>query len=229
MSRNNGAIRMFDGTLFNPTKCAPSDISIINIAHGLANEGRFSGQCSEFYSVAQHSVLVSYNCYTVHALKGLLHDAPEGLGLRDIATPLKHRWWMFPYRWQENKLLGKVLKRFELEGGLTDDVHAADKLMYHVERYRLWGDTNHEGGAISSPSVCGPKGLWLGGWGDVAAMEIWSPARAEHEFLVRFAELTAHHWTPVGDAKLADKKWHIQRPRRVVEVEWPVIDCGVKL
>ena len=41
--------------------CAPaaSDFTINDIAHGLANICRYSGQCSRIYSVAEHSILVS--------------------------------------------------------------------------------------------------------------------------------------------------------------------------
>lgn len=81
--------RMFD--LANPS---PSMVCIEDIAHGLANESRFGGHTREFYSVAQHSVLV---CRLVLerapdqpdlAAAALIHDAPEAYA-KDLPSPLK--------------------------------------------------------------------------------------------------------------------------------------------
>jgi 5'-deoxynucleotidase YfbR-like HD superfamily hydrolase len=69
--------------------CAPasSDFTIDDIAHGLANICRYSGQCSSFYSVAEHSILVSETAKGFE-FEALLHDAAEAF-LGDITRPLK--------------------------------------------------------------------------------------------------------------------------------------------
>ncbi len=60
--------------LFDPS---PSTIRIEDISTGLSNCCRFVGQLASFYSVAQHSVVVSRIVHPRLALHGLLHDASE--------------------------------------------------------------------------------------------------------------------------------------------------------
>jgi hypothetical protein len=64
------------------------DICIEDIAWGLANECRFGGHVSRFYSVAQHSCYVSDYLPQGKKLAGLLHDSPEAY-LKDLPRPLK--------------------------------------------------------------------------------------------------------------------------------------------
>lgn len=61
-----------------------------DIAHALGNLCRYTGHCSTFYSVAQHSVRVAdrFNGSKRLALAGLLHDAHEGF-TGDMSLPLK--------------------------------------------------------------------------------------------------------------------------------------------
>ena len=66
----------------------PEDIYIEDIAHGLSMICRFCGQTRKFYSVSQHSILVSKELQPQYQLGGLLHDASESY-IGDIITPVK--------------------------------------------------------------------------------------------------------------------------------------------
>lgn len=63
-------------------------VDIEDIAQGLSMTARFRGQTREFYSVAQHSVMVARALPPVLGLAGLLHDAGEAY-LFDCARPIK--------------------------------------------------------------------------------------------------------------------------------------------
>lgn len=81
------------GQKFFPFDPKPNTIDLTDIALGLVNKARFSGQTREFYSVAAHSVRVadvvkSWTVRPVVVLAALLHDAHEAY-LADIPTPLK--------------------------------------------------------------------------------------------------------------------------------------------
>lgn len=81
-------ITLHSGASFDLLDPWNSDFSLEDIAHGLAHVCRYAGQCSGFYSVAEHSLLV---CDTVpeFQLEALMHDAAEAF-LGDVTRPLKH-------------------------------------------------------------------------------------------------------------------------------------------
>lgn len=85
-----GWIQTFTGRAFWPLRPRAEDVRIEDIAHALAMKCRFGGMTRQFYSVAQHSVLVSRIVPPADALWGLLHDAAEAY-LPDVCRPIKDR------------------------------------------------------------------------------------------------------------------------------------------
>lgn len=81
-------VSTFSGNRFYPLEPRIDHVDIEDIAHGLAYQCRFNGQTQEFYSVAQHSLLVCSLVPTDLRLAALLHDAAEAY-LGDMVKPLK--------------------------------------------------------------------------------------------------------------------------------------------
>lgn len=125
-------IQTNSGKRFNPTEPVPDAIIIQDIAHSLSMQCRFSGHVNRFYSVAQHSVGVSYLCNAEDALWGLLHDATEAY-LVDIPSPLKRDDKFVFYRDMEAKMQTAICERFGLEDKEPPSVKKADQLMLVTE------------------------------------------------------------------------------------------------
>ena len=103
----------FSGIEFAPLAPRIEDVTAVDIAHALSNMPRFSGHTSRFYSVAQHSVSVSFGCGVgVAAAYGLLHDASEAY-LLDVPSPLKSIWG--GYREAEERVQRVVYLAFGLD------------------------------------------------------------------------------------------------------------------
>jgi len=83
-----GVIETYTGQWVDPYHLDSKLIKIEDIAHSLSLKCRFSGHCSDFYSVAEHSVAVA-KLVPVHLrFSALLHDAHEAY-TGDTATPNK--------------------------------------------------------------------------------------------------------------------------------------------
>lgn len=80
--------QLVSGKVFDYANINAMKFDIEDVAHALSNICRFNGHCRDFYSVAQHSVLVSELVPEKHALAALLRDAAETY-CGDVISPLK--------------------------------------------------------------------------------------------------------------------------------------------
>jgi len=114
----------------------------IDIARGLANTCRFAGHTREFYSVAQHCILVSSILPPRLALAGLLHDAAEAY-VGDVVSPLKQH--LPNFKEIEHRIERVIAKKFGLTFPWPSEVKHADFRALRFEREQLMqarGDWN---------------------------------------------------------------------------------------
>ncbi len=100
----------YTGLIVDPLNIHPDQIVIEDIAHALAFQCRFNGHCREFYSIAQHSILMALKfTNTVMQLYGLFHDAAEAY-LGDMISPLKKV--MPEFKTHEQTLQNRIFTKF---------------------------------------------------------------------------------------------------------------------
>lgn len=174
-------ILLGSGTYFDFEDPDSSEITIEDIAFGLAFEGRCAGQCYSrllkrrvFYSVAEHCVRMSYAVEPHLALQALMHEVGEAV-CGDMTAPLKS---LNPsFKAIEKRCEAAILKRFGIT--ITDPVALkhADVRMLATERRDLL--------------------LWRGERWSLSDIEPydflihpWSPEHAAEAFLLRYSELT---------------------------------------
>lgn len=86
---DKNSIVTFTGKIFELLNPVPGMVCIEDIAHSLAYQCRYTGHTRQFYSVAQHCVLMAENeDLPGDPLVKLLHDAGETY-IGDIARPWK--------------------------------------------------------------------------------------------------------------------------------------------
>jgi hypothetical protein len=164
--------RGFDLDLCNPQV---EQIDLLDIAHALSQVCRFAGHTSEFYSVAQHSVIVSRTVPPPYGLLALLHDAAEAY-VGDVTSPLKPH--LTDYAAIEDRIQAVILKRFGLECDETARtvIKTADQIVLATEIRDLIGGRRERWKTLPAPL---PQKItpWL------------TCGRAALEFKARFMEL----------------------------------------
>ncbi len=183
------------GRKFHPLDPVLADIDILDVAASLARQCRFAGHVKlNPYSVAQHSVLVSFLLPAHLALVGLLHDAAEAY-VQDMIRPIKHSPEMRVYREViEDRMERAICQVFGLPFPLPREVKTADNRILMTERRDLIRPHSWD---------------WFAKDFEPAAEEILPllPEHAEELFLRRYAQLTGKElpWDELEEKWLAMK------------------------
>lgn len=167
-------IFLLSGRTFDILNPEESTFVIEDIAHALANACRFGGHVRYFYSVAQHSVLVSKLVPQELALDGLLHDATEAF-LGDLIRPLKKI--MVDYQELERKVHLCIAKRYGIANVVPDAVEEADNIALMAEARDLCSLALYQAVFEFREGVPG-------------TITPSTPTKAKRDFMRRFANLT---------------------------------------
>lgn len=181
-------IRTFTGRRFYVTTPRPEDFCIEDIAQGLCGEGRYSNQCHQWYTVAEHSVRVSWAVPKPLQLQALLHDRTEAY-FKDIPSPIKRTVFLDGYRALEKRAELVSAQTFGLPGEMDPDVHFADRLLLATEKRDLFPTDGPDDMPADSPRL---KGV----------IYPWSREHARRMFLARYQELMLMKWGPRSELGL---------------------------
>lgn len=189
-------IETYTGRAFWPLAPTMDALSIIDIAHALSNQCRYSGHVQFFYSVAQHCCLlaawvVNRGGSALDALQILMHDAPEAY-LVDIARPVKQH--MHEYRVWDHAINDVIREWMGWKGlpmlPIQDELDSriiVDERAQLMDKARL-NDWGHD---LKPLDIC---------------IEPWSPERAEKEFLMQYA---AYSKAVYGSYQYINHAWGI--------------------
>lgn len=136
-------ITTYTGKKFHFLAPQPEEIDIIDIAHALSLTCRFGGQCSQFYSVAEHSIRVAEIVPGEYKLHALLHDASEAY-LPDLPRPMKAG--LPKFKSMELVILKAAWIRFDINNwslvnGMKVVVKEADNILLATEARDLMPNT----------------------------------------------------------------------------------------
>lgn len=170
-------ILLNSGNYFDFLKPETSVFEITDIAHGLSNICRFGGQCKEFYSVAQHSVIASSVIESQYAYDALMHDAAEAF-VGDIPSPLK---MLLPeYKTIEKHAEAAIAQRFGVSNPLPQQVKNIDIVLLATEHRDLMPEHDDEWGLLVGVTPLKQK------------IRPWTPKEAYETFMRRYNFLTEH-------------------------------------
>jgi hypothetical protein len=194
----NGWVQTFSGGKIWPLEPRVEDVRIEDIAHALSMICRYGGATRHFYSVSEHSVLVSYLVEPEFAREGLLHDAAEAY-LGDVVRPLKRQDTFTAYIEAEQRLEAVIAQKFGLR---TDPAtHAAVK---EFDDRILVDETR---ALMHTPELYRDRPWFQNLAPTDAAILCYPPQRAEMLFLLRFWELFPEH--APADFSMSDGNKHL--------------------
>jgi hypothetical protein len=169
----------------------PLELPVTVLAHHLSHLCRATGGTRAFYSVAQHSLLVSYLVPQrgTLPLQGLLHDMTEAV-MGDLSTPVKA---LFPeYKRFEQRLYARMSGAYGLPTELDPEVKLADTLALRWEAGELmtppWTDVDPSDVPLRVHEVVRRRPATRLGW---------TPGAVRQAFEDRFHSLTVDSWLTV--------------------------------
>ena len=171
-------IQTYTGKRFYPFDPKPDEVDLEDIAHSLALSCRFNGHCSDFYSIAQHSVIVSQIVKPEQGLPALLHDAAEAY-IGDIIRPVKKN--LEGIEEIEEKIQGVILSYFGVTNYDAKEIQRADDIALITEKRDL-----KKGSVDDWPESSQYKNQLL-----KETIVPLSPQESKELFLDRYKELTA--------------------------------------
>lgn len=174
MSYRGPWLQTFSGGRFFPLDPRPEEVSLPDIAHALAHLCRFGGHCLTFYSVAQHSVLVSHYVAPHLAAQALLHDAAEAY-LVDVPRPIKLA--LPDYRRMEKQIQAVIYRSFGLPERECGAIKRADDRVLAQEHRDLMARSPWDWSRLSDERPLDRP------------IRALPPAEAFAEFLERFLEI----------------------------------------
>ena len=152
-------------------------IVIEDIAHGLANICRFTGQCRYFYSVAQHCVMATHLVPANLKLQAILHDSAETY-ISDLPRPLKQ---LFPeIKALEKNILKRIFIKFNVPFPEDPLVKIADEQLLFAEAEKLFTKGTSEWECNIKHKLKSNPFEFVG---------FWEPKLAEMRFLETFYHL----------------------------------------
>jgi len=182
-------IGLKSGHYFNLLEPETSVILLEDIVSGLSKCCRFAGQCDWFYSVAQHSVLMSFIVPAEARLAALFHDASEAY-TGDVSKPLKNALGDV-FKRIETRIEAAIFDRFGLAYPMHASIKQADRVLLATEQRDLMIRLrNDEWASIRGVTPLSKKILPLE---HTAAAQLW---------MSRFRELSGEvtHEMPLGEA-----------------------------
>ena len=130
-NRKGDWAQTYTGKQFWPLDPLAREVDLKDIAHSLGYQCRFNGHCLQFYSVAQHSVLVSRLVSREQSLAALFHDAAEAY-TGDLIRPLK-KFLPKEFKQMESQIELAIYEAFEIKNVNEEEIKLADNIALMTE------------------------------------------------------------------------------------------------
>lgn len=170
------------------------DILVEDVGNSLSNQPRYCGHTNEFYSIAEHSVILSLVVPDSLKKYALMHDASEAY-ISDLPHPVKCK--LSDYTDMEERIMDCVMEKFDLtypDSGDYKYFKKMDRVIVVYEMRELFDLTDNELYGIFG----GERNLYsiYERTQDTSNLEKYfqdfepsSPAKSKYLFFNRFEEL----------------------------------------